>query len=130
MGIDIPCSHRCALGATFCPCPNLDLHLTKQWNELKIDFNILEPQTGTNVLDEMSYSKKYASNVIKRYSGYKKMDEIEKYVEDNLVLEDEESYISGIEVSIINIIYRGISIFTQKKMQTKPADQKHDSSKD
>ena len=38
--------------------------------------------------------------------------------------------ISGIEVSIINIIYRGISIFTQKKMQTKPADQKHDSSKD
>ena len=70
MGIDIPCSHRCALDAAFPDCPKLDIPLTKQWNDLVIEYNVIPSSHDSHDYDENMGSKMYAVNIIKRFSCY------------------------------------------------------------
>ena len=119
MDIDIPCSHRCSLGATFPECPKIDIPLIKQWNELVVDYNIIPVSHDTHDYDENLGAKKYAVNIIKRFSCYTKKEEIEKYVNDNYTSDDEECYIDGKDVELIKLIFRGIKIFSDKKLEQK-----------
>ena len=57
-------------------------------------------------------------------SGGKKED-IEKYVEDNYIGDDLTFFISGKEVTLMQLIYRGIREFTQKRAVMKAEKTPH-----
>ena len=125
MGIDIPCAHRCSLGATFPQCPKLGLPLNRQWSTLVVEFNKLPANQNVNPYDEGKGPKMYAVNIIRRYSGYSKKEDIEKYVEDNYIGDDLTFFISGKEVTLMQLIYRGIREFTQKRAVMKAEKTPH-----
>ena len=119
LNISVPCSHRYALGAEFQDSPKLEIELLKQWNELKIDFNIIPSEQNIDTYDENKGAKTYAVNIIRRYSGYKKKEEIEEYVNANYEGDEETCFINGTEVSLIQMIYEGITEFSLKKAEAK-----------
>ena len=119
LNINIPCSHRCALGAVFPETPKLEIELNKQWNELKVAYNVIPLTQEIHAYDENRGIKAYAVNIIRKYSGYKHKEEIEKFVNENYEGEEETCFISGIEVSVIQMIYEGISKFALKKEEAK-----------
>lgn len=119
LGIDIPCSHRLALGATFQQCPTLNIQTKEQWTELVIDINELPAVHTAQASDAKQGKLMYAVNIIRRFSCYSKRDEIEKFVIDNYNDIEDKFFVSGKEVSIIELIYHGISVFTEKRAEKK-----------
>ena len=125
MGVKLPCSHRLAQGATFPECPQINITLTKQWNELLFEPNVLPPITEITSHSEDENSKLYAINTIRRFSKYSKKEEIAQYVSANYEIEGDNFFISGKEVSLIQLIYNGINHFTEKRnMQKQNAKKK------
>ena len=118
-GIDIPCSHRCIKGASFPPCPTFDFHPVKQWEELIDDYVEIPSSTDINQYDENEGKKKYATNIIRRFSKYSNKEEIENYVKENYNSENDAFFINGTEVTLIQLIYRGIAKFSSKKKDEK-----------
>ena len=118
MGIDIPCCHRYYLGCQFPPCPDAILNKEMQWNELIIEFNVLEddptiPQNSIQYAD-----KKYATEMIHRYSKVKKRETINKYVEDNYVIAEDEDFILSKPCSVLSLINDGIEHFNEQKQKS------------
>ena len=58
--------HRCALGAQFPPCPEINIELVKQWEKLEVKYNEMPDANDTqpNDLIHVIYqeSKKKAMN--------------------------------------------------------------------
>ena len=115
LDVKIPCSHRLAMGTTFPECPKINLPLSKQWNELIFEYNVLPPINELRTHGENESSKMYAISTIRRFSGYSKRDEIEQYVCTHYNIEGDSFFISGKEVSLIQLIYDGIEHFTEKR---------------
>ena len=119
--IDVPCSHRLAKGASFPECPKLNITPVEQWKTLVVAYNELPESQDTIAYDENKGNKTYAINIIRRYSGYTKKDEIEQFVNASFNSDGDECFINGKAVSMIQLIYKGISEFTQKKNMLKKA---------
>lgn len=124
LGINIPCSHRIALGAQFPDVPLLEIEFSKQWNELKVEYNVIPPAQSIQTYDENKGAKAYAVNIIRRYSGYTKKEEIENYVNQNYDGDEETCFISDTEISVIQMIYKGISEFSARKAEAKAEKEK------
>ena len=120
-GIDIPCSHRYIKEATFPPCPVFEFHPVKQWNELVVEYTEIPSSTEIHQYDENEGKKKYAVNIIRRFSGYSNRDEIESFVQENYNSENDSFFICCKEVTLMHLIYRGIALFSCKKQSEKKA---------
>ena len=76
--------------------PKLNITLEKQWHNLTVEYNeIPTDQIINEPYDEDKGPKMYVTNIIRRYSGYSKKDEIQKYVEENYIGDDITCFISG-----------------------------------
>ena len=113
LNIPIPCRHQCALGATFPPCPVIRPKVCEQWSKLVIEMNILPPEEATEMHDELYYDKKYAFDQIKRFSHYKKTEEIRDFVEKHYTY-DGTIFLGKKPISVIQLITQGIEHFSDK----------------
>ena len=113
MCIDIPCSHRLSLGASFLPLQPVSLVLKEQWKTLCVKFNALPPEVGVQALSIDDIDKNYACSQIKRFSHYKNNDEIKKFVDDqfNHLIRQSPNFLDESPEYILNIIGCGIAHF-------------------
>ena len=141
IGCDIPCKHRMCLGDKCEPCPEVELNLSNETDELEIVFNVLPDDNTT--MDQEEYYKKMACKTIKRFSHYKDENEISKYIEENYnhtkieLSEDEirtivddikanrydedprDVYINDVSLQLDRLIDEGIYFFSERKKTEK-----------
>jgi len=55
LGVDVPCSHRIAIGAKFPDCPSLNIEIKQQVTELKFDLNLLPAALDTHAYRKISF---------------------------------------------------------------------------
>ena len=112
-GIDIPCSHRLEKGGEFPEKPKIHLELEDQFNELKLDFSFIKNSNNKNnsIKDEMNY----ATRVIKLFSHYKNLKEINEFVTNHKKEGYDDYFILNKPVSLIQLIDEGIHHFSELK---------------
>lgn len=115
---DVPCFHRILKGATFPEIPQLNLKLSHQYNELKIEYDFIKAENGPP--NEMTEEINYIVSTIKFFSHFKKVEEIQKYVELHYYANN-GLFINGIKVSVIQLIEEGVYHFRKIKKETKNA---------
>lgn len=111
--VDIPCSHRHFLGATFPTIQDIDLNITKQFNELILDVDN-DDQKPKEI--EIVTIKTLAMKNIKKHSHYKNKEEIQKYVDENFHPEYKE-FALGYPIEFFIVISNGIEYFSNKLKQ-------------
>lgn len=107
---DIPCVHRHFLGKEFPQFPEIELHLTKQFDEL-----ILDVQEDKYMRENLEYDYviKIIVKTIKRYSHSKHTkDEIKKYVIEKYNPEY-KTFVQGYPIEFYSVISNGIDFFSQ-----------------
>ena len=110
LGIDIPCCHRFSLGATF-PILNLpSIKLENKWPALQIHYNIIQPEDEND--DNLSLEeqeKKYAINVIKRFTHNKQIDKITEFVNEKY--QPSVAFVNNRGEEMLHLICDGIRRF-------------------
>ena len=109
--VDVPCSHRYSLGATFPDLSEIDFNLDNQFNELIID---VIPEVIDDEVHEINLLKILAVKNIKRFSHSKDKEEIEKFFDDHFNSEFQE-FALGYPIEFFDVISKGIKFFTDKK---------------
>ena len=109
---DIPCCHRVLLGANFPSTPKIQPKIHQQWDKLEVKYNFI--QNENEVIQEDPNDKQYIVDQIKRFSKYKKVDDIKNYVDRNFSINDNK-FIDQKPVSTIQLITEGVFHFSSKK---------------
>ena len=111
---NIPCCHRLEIVHEFPDLSDqIELQLTS--NTDKITLEIDYRPRNIQVIEKTEHDRTVSAAVknIRRYSHYKKKNEIKEYVEEHM--EDEEIYIFGRSISLFRVISNGIHHFTGMK---------------
>ena len=106
---DIPCAHRHFLGKEFPDLPDIELELTKQFNEFIPD---IQEDEYTRKKMENDYVIKIITQTIKKYSHSKfSKDEIKKYVNENYHPQF-INFVQGYPIEFFTVISNGIEFFS------------------
>ena len=114
--IDIPCSHRIFLGAKFSPLNLQHMIIIKpQWNNLEFEFSIINDESPLqDYLDDADFDKARIIAQIRRYTHYKKKEEISEFVESRYHYNGSE-FINSKPACMHDIIAEGIKYFSSVK---------------
>ncbi|NLZ73129.1 MAG: hypothetical protein GX905_04840 [Bacteroidales bacterium] len=115
LGVDLPCSHRVYLGASFPACPKIKPTVKRQWDKLEISFNHVLPDSAEGALSLIVQDINYAVKSIKRFSHYKDTAKIEEYVKSKYNVKEECYFILNIPVSVMQIITEGVGRFAAQR---------------
>ena len=105
---DIPCRHRCSLGVIFPASPVIKPKVTLQWTKLVLDFNVCNADENIDHLNEIDFDKKYVIEQIRRFSHYKQIDEISKFVNSHYQY-DGAIFLGKNPISVIQLITEDIN---------------------
>ena len=112
--LDIPCAHRLGLLHNFPEFSHeIKLKLNASIDTLELEIHY-EPQNIQEThKNEHERIVSIAVKNIRKYSHYKKKNEIKTYVEEHFG--DENAYVFDYSVSLVRVISDGIHHFTEKK---------------
>ncbi|KAK8887028.1 hypothetical protein M9Y10_038063 [Tritrichomonas musculus] len=126
-GVNIPCRHRLSLGVQFPRIQFNNIDLEFQYDQLIIKEEFVKAEGETqDDNDQLSFEKKCAVLQIKQFSRYKKEKQIKEYVDSKIKrIEDRDGfYIQNQEVSVIQLVEKGIIYFRELKQQNNKQDNK------
>ena len=113
--IDVPCSHRISMGATFQDFPDVFLNLNHQYAKLEFTHEFVNAQETQG--NETTTEIDYIIRTIRYFSHYKTINDIKNYVESHYT-SNAGFFINNQKVSVIQLIEEGIYHFQKIKKET------------
>lgn len=118
LGINMQYSHLFFQGMTF---PKIEPQINMEnatKGELFIEFNFIQSQVVPISDNFYTSIRKYVTKIVKRYSHYKKKEEIAEYVEQKVpIREVPRRLVLGYPINIFPVIDDGIQYFLDQKKE-------------
>ena len=125
--INIPCSHRIKLGASF-PClEDVEFELIPSTTKCTFKYTIIEREPPKTNEEHICWLKNSAISTIRRYSHFKHRSQIKEFVERNFSLGT--SFVNGRPLEYYSLVHKGILEFdVQRRVKENSKDPDESSS--